>query len=596
MLESNLSPLFDGFDPVSAEAWRAQIEKDLKGKPYDKVVWRPEPGLEIHPFYTRSANETRASLLNQQPGTGNSLRGSRWNAENPGWQSVQAISLDDVAEARARLSEALASEVSAFSFYSWSGNAEPEALLAVLEGMPLAEMAIHIDAPSRPEAWLNMIEQLDIAPEYLTGTLSFSVEKEFPSAAYLTQAMETGVKFPWFRTLGFDLRFAGEAGLPHSTQLMLALSALADAIAGLEAWSPRQVLEKAAVRFAVGPSFFMETGRLRAWRLLFAQFEHAYGLNEGAYPPFVIAESARWNQSQYDRHTNLLRLTTEGLSAVAGGCQALVLHGFDAVLHPENEQSARFSRNIQHLLRHESYLDAVTDAAGGAYYVEEITEQLAELGWRAFQEMEKSGGFSQSMASGSLRKVLDAAVASRVGQFALRKKVQVGVNQYPNTLETLPDQPGQGPFEAYRSALAYEALRRQADQFGRHTGKRLQAYLFAFGDVAMRGARMLFARDLLGAGGFQVMETSTPNDPATTLTEIGQLQPEVVVLCSSDPEYLESGAAFAREVRAVRPGVLVLLAGRPEGWSEADVQQIYAGMDAPAFLSGLLSRLIPLTV
>jgi methylmalonyl-CoA mutase len=296
--------------------------------------------------------------------------------------------------------------------------------------------------------------------------------------------------------------------------------------------------------FAVGPHFFIETAKLRAARLLWAQAVRAFGATD----PHVCrmrlhVRTPLRNKSAYDRYTNLLRVTTEALSAAVGGCDSLRIEpaGFDEHL----------ALNLQRILKEESHLDAVADPAGGSYYIEALTDSLAREGWKLFQQVEAEGGYKKAVASGSLDKALSAARVAREKAYSSRRRALVGVNNYPNLTEK---QPETSIGSANRIAEPYEKIRRRTTAHARATGRYPKVLLLKRGDVKMKGARSNFCLNFFGCAGFDIVESE----------EYEGTDADLIVLCSSDPEYL----AFAREVcpKVTAP---VLVAGNPKDQIEA---------------------------
>jgi methylmalonyl-CoA mutase len=250
----------------------------------------------------------------------------------------------------------------------------------------------------------------------------------------------------------------------------------------------------------------------------------------------------RRNKSVYDRYTNLLRVTTEAMSAVVGGCDSLTVEpfGFDAHL----------AANVPRILKEESHLDAVADPAGGSYYVEELTDSLARNGWKLLQEVEAAGGYAVS--AGAIEKALAETRAARAQAYSSRRRALVGVNNYPNLTEKAPA--SALPDGGMRIAEPFEAIRRRTDEHAERTGRYPKALLLARGNAKMKGARANFCLNFLGCAGFHMVESDTYEGTDADL----------IVLCSSDPEYL----ALAQEV-CPRVKVPVLVAGNPKDQMEA---------------------------
>lgn len=295
--------------------------------------------------------------------------------------------------------------------------------------------------------------------------------------------------------------------------------------------------------FAVGGHYFLEIAKLRAARLVWARAAAAFGAEGAATAMRAIVRTARANKSLYDAETNLLRATTEAMSAVIGGCAQLTVEpaGFDPHL----------ALSLQHVLREEAHLGEVADPAGGAYYIEALTDGLARAAWALFQQVEAAGGYAAYVASGALASAVAASRAAKEKAVATRRRTLVGVNNFPNAMDLAPTTRPMPPTEdgvapAWRMAEPVEGLRRRTEAFVEATGRRPHVLLLTRGDVKMRMARANFSRNFFGCAGFMV-------------TESAELAPaDLVVLCSADAEYL----ALAREV-VPQAGAPVIVAGHP---------------------------------
>jgi methylmalonyl-CoA mutase len=294
--------------------------------------------------------------------------------------------------------------------------------------------------------------------------------------------------------------------------------------------------------FNAGTNFFFEIAKLRAARLLWANIANAFGLQDSSAR--IHVHTALSNKSQYDPYTNLLRATTEALSAAFGGCDTLHVRPF--------RFSARLAVNVQRILQEEAHLDRVTDPGAGSYYIEALTEAMAREAWKLFQQVEAHGGYSKARAF--VEESIAASRAAREKALSSRRRTLVGVNNYPDINETLGDEAAPEPPGIWRAAALYEKIRRRTEAHSRRTGKRPKVLLLTRGDLKMRMARAQFCQNLFGCGGFAIEES---HDYAAS-------DAELIVLCSSDPEYL----AVAQEVcPAVRQPVIV--AGNPKEHAEA---------------------------
>ena len=329
-------------------------------------------------------------------------------------------------------------------------------------------------------------------------------------------------------------------GAAHHEQGATAVQELAFALAeASDRLAAGQAVEGLA--FGVGSVYFMEIAKLRAARLLYARVAEAYGVKPETRIHAVTAFS---NKSIYDPWTNLLRSTTEALSAVLGGADSLRVQ---AAGYP-----ARLARNVQLILKEEAHLDKVADPAGGAWFIENLTASLAAEAWKLFQQVEAMGGYAQARAF--IDSSIAAAREAKEKEFASRRRVMVGVNNYPDLAERRLEQAGSLEGAEWRLARPIERIRLRTERHARRTGKTPRVLLLKRGDLKMKMARAQFCLNFFGCAGFEIEEAET----------LEGRQADLIVLCSSDAEYLE----FARDVcpRAAAP---VIVAGNPKEQIEA---------------------------
>lgn len=293
--------------------------------------------------------------------------------------------------------------------------------------------------------------------------------------------------------------------------------------------------------FAIGGNYFFEIAKLRAARQLWARISKE--------PMVIWSRTSLANKGLYDPSANLIRCTTEVMSAIFGGCDVLVV------------EAARFAdhlvESLPRVLREESRFDQVSDPGGGSYYIESLTASIAAEAWKVYE----------SAASGR-ESAISAARTAKEKAVAQRKRTLVGVNNYPDLTETLPSGASL-PKSPWRMAEPFEKIRLKVERSGKHP----RVLLLQRGDVKMRMARANFCQNFFGCAGFEV-RSSDKIEPA-----------DLIVLCSSDPEYLP----FAQEVVS-RTKAPVIVAGNPKNHIEAlkaaGVKDfVYVGVNAVEVLS-----------
>lgn len=335
-------------------------------------------------------------------------------------------------------------------------------------------------------------------------------------------------------TGGIDAVAFHEAGATAVQELGYALAAASDALA---AGQPVP-----AVNFAVGSNYFFEIAKLRAARMTFAALAEAYS----APAVEIRAVTALSNKSIYDPYTNLLRSTTEALSAVLGGADSLAVQpaGYPA----------RLAKNVQLVLKEEAHLDKVADPAGGSYYIESLTDSIAAEAWKLFQQVESEGGYAKSRPS------IDAAIAqaraAKEKAISSRRRTLVGVNNYPDIHEKELENAGSLP-DGFRLARSIEKIRLRTERHAKRTGVTPKVVLLKKGDLKMKMARAQFCQNFFGCAGFEIEELDSAQ--SRSASDGPSASAALLVLCSSDPEYLD----FAAEVCPTAK-VPVLVAGNPK--------------------------------
>jgi methylmalonyl-CoA mutase len=344
-----------------------------------------------------------------------------------------------------------------------------------------------------------------------------------------------------------------EAGADAIQQLGIALAAGVEKLAKLCEDRPVDIAAREMeFVFAVGSTYFFEIAKLRAARMLWAQAVAAFAPTDlNSCQMNLHVRTSRLNKSYCDPYTNVLRVTTEAMSAAIGGCQALTVQPFGFEEH--------LALGVQRVLAEEAHLNAVADPAGGSYYIEALTASLAREAWKLFQRIDAGGGYGQALSAGWLAEEIAKTRAAREKAVAGRRKALVGVNNYPDlngkVIELEPNpETGIAPFPQFRLAEPFEKIRERTARHARATGHAPRVVLLKRGDVKMRTARANFALNFLGCAGFEIAESE---DHAGS-------DADLLVLCSSDPEYLP----FAQEVCAAVK-VPVIVAGNPKDQIDA---------------------------
>ncbi|MBF9219983.1 methylmalonyl-CoA mutase family protein [Hymenobacter ruricola] len=448
---------FAEFPAVTTAEWQARLARDLKGQDPATLRWPLPDGFSVEPFYHHEALAA--------------LGGAPAPLPHPvvPWLNVPALNVP-AGEGRQQIDQAAAALAhGADGVHFILADAELFAVHYLAEQLPLASTFIGYTVAAGPDALLSQL--VEAAPgTALRGFLRFApgpVPEGAELADYRTalrRCVSLTTAMPDFRALAVNGAFFGNRGATATQQIAFTLNTAAALLAELPTAeiSAAQVAAALHLHVAVAPSYFPEMAKLRALRRLWATLLHGFGLPAGLNAGLRIhAVTSSWTVTTLDPHTNLLRHTTEAMSAVLGGADSLSVAPFDCVFAEANEFSARLARNLSVLLREESGLGLVQDPAAGSYFLETLTDQLAREGWQLFQRMEAAGGLPK--VRGQLLDEIKAVATETFRRIAGGQQVIVGTNRFQNPKEQFSFHPKKllrsADFDVTRAAYPTEVLR-----------------------------------------------------------------------------------------------------------------------------------------
>ncbi|CAM5695245.1 methylmalonyl-CoA mutase OS=Streptomyces alboniger OX=132473 GN=CP975_01910 PE=3 SV=1 [Streptomyces alboniger] len=466
----------------------------------------------------------------------------------------------------------------------------------VLDGVHLDLAPVILDAggdlDSAARELLGLYEERGVAKHAARGNLGADPlaheartgdASDFAPAAALARLCAD--EYPGLRALTVDALPYHEAGGSAAQELG---ASLATGVAYLRelteaGLSVEQACAQLEFRYAATADQFLTVAKLRAARRLWARVAEVCGA-PGAGAQLQHAVTSPVMMTRRDPWVNMLRTTIATLAAGVGGADAVTVLPFDHALGLPDAFARRIARNTSTILVEESHLSRVIDPAGGSWYVERLTDELAHAGWEFFQTIEGIGGQAAALRSGRLGQDLAHTWEARSAKLAKRREPITGVSEFPNLAERPVEreaapEPPSGGLPRVRRDEAYEALRARSDAHLDATGTRPRVYLATIGPAAAHTARTTFAANLFQAGGIEPVTEGTFEDSGAT----------EVCLCSSDTLYEEQAASTAQALRAAGARH-VFLAGRPGQYTDVDVY-VFAGCDAVAVLSATLDRM-----
>ncbi|MEA1896380.1 MAG: methylmalonyl-CoA mutase family protein, partial [Bacteroidota bacterium] len=331
--------------------------------------------------------------------------------------------------------------------------------------------------------------------------------------------------------------------------------------------NPSDIANSMQLNLGIGPNYFFEIAKIRSARWLWSVLAKAYEAKD-AGKIFIQSVPTSFNKTRFDPYVNMLRYTTEALSAAIGGANSINIFPFNSIEKQAGDFSERIARNTQIILKEESYINKINDPAAGSYYIENLTNSIAERSWELFQNIESQGGFLKAYKKGIIQEQIEKSRKIRQGNISGRKEILVGTNHYPNLIETSsgpekhdgtqkgkPGTENSKKFMEKRGAYEFEKLREAVNL----SGNKL-AILFPFGNPATRSARTTFASGFIGCSGFEIKDLTGIKNIEEGIKICSKLKPELIVLCSSDEEY---PLLVPKIIEKVQPGPVFVIAGNP---------------------------------
>ncbi|MCK5078274.1 MAG: acyl-CoA mutase large subunit family protein, partial [Calditrichia bacterium] len=267
------------------------------------------------------------------------------------------------------------------------------------------------------------------------GELPYDLEGLYNEMAYLLEWANKNA--PGLKTISVDATPYHNAGASAVQELAYALATGVEYVKAMldKNFTIDEIASKIRFSFALGSNFFMEISKLRAAKMLWARIVEEFGGNENSQKIYVHCRTSGWNKTVYDPYVNMLRTTTEAFSGVMGGCDSMHVASFDEAIRKPDEFSRRIARNVQIILKEECHFDSLIDPVGGSWYIEKLTQEVAETAWKLFQEVEQKGGALKALQDGFIQQEIEKVAEKRKANLATRKDKIVGTNIYPNLTE-----------------------------------------------------------------------------------------------------------------------------------------------------------------
>ena len=560
---ANKEKLFTEFQAPTTQEWLDKIEVDLKGADFQKkLVWRTNEGFNVQPFYRRE-DLAKLKTPDALPGEFPFVRGNKKDSNE--WYVRQNIKVDDPVEANKKALDILNKGIDSIGFRFGGDMVSPSFIETLLKDIRLDIVEVSFRTCPRhavelAEILVKYFEKQGYDKEKIVGGVGFDpIDKMLqkgkdttPMLAQLPKLVETLKDYSNLRCV-----------MVHSDTLNNAGAYIVQELGYALAWGNEYLQELVdagvdvdtaakSIKFYMGISenYFMEIAKFRAARLLWAQIVKQYEPKcDCACKMIINASTSTYNQTLFDSYVNLLRSQTEAMSAALGGVHSMVVTPFDAPYEKATDFSERIARNQQLLIKEESHFDRIVDPSAGSYYIEHLTDALAQEAWKIFLKIEDEGGFLEAVKKGIVQDDINATNVKRHGDAAKRKEFLLGTNQFPNFTEKSEGKRAQGTaccchddgceptfkkLETTRLAADFEDLRIHTEETKVPT-----AFMLTIGNLAMRQARAQFSCNFLACAGYKVIDNLGFKTVEEGVDAALKANADIVVICSSDDEYAE---------------------------------------------------------
>lgn len=564
--DSKSKMLFQDFIPPTKQDWIDRVTVDLKGADFDKkLVWKNLNGIDLQPFYTK--NDQDKVLANTGENSAQVVNYRRINVNEV--KEANRLGLKALEEGMTGLLFVINSEVSA------------EQLLADIDfnGISIS-FVLSKESYSFKNSYKSFLETQSIDPKLVFGYIDLQLFDSYLTTGILdknkfnelSELSKLYAAYPNLKTLLVSGSTYQDAGSNQVQEIAYTLNSLVFLIEKMtdKGISNEQVFENLHFILGLSSEYFVEIAKLRVFKSLLSEIALKYGisnLNVG-----LTAKTSVWSKSITDANTNMLRTTTEAMAALLGNADAIELDPYDHEFKNSSDFSSRVAGNIATILKEESYFGKVSNPVDGSYYIEEVSLKLAQNALGIFKEIEAFGGFYKQIENENIQTQITEMRIKKTKLLSQRRLAMVGVNKYPNLMESVPkefladlDTSSNSKILApQRAGLELEKIRLITETFVSENGFRPTVEIASFGQLTMRKARAAFAYDFIGVSGYQIENEKSFESAKTAAQQTAASTSDIVVICSSDPDYLNSALDFVNEFRSKNSSKILMLAGYPE--------------------------------
>lgn len=418
--------LFNEFDPVSAKAWKQKIQVDLKGADYNEtLIWKTNEGIDVKPFY--HSDEINHELT-VKPTTNPWLVGQNIFVANAKKSNTKAI------DAIKRGAESIIFTIAEHSI----------SIDELIKNIDHSKIKLHFKLQFLSSEYIKQLYEKSKSNCSILIDIIGNLTKDGNWYKNLKEDHEQfEVCLKNTKQFSVDIALYQNAGASIVQQLAYGLAHVNEYLNPINSsktlnsiFCNPSISSKVIFNVSVGTNYFFEIAKLRALRLLWNTLAAEYNCTATCE---IIATPTKRNKTVYDYNTNMLRTSTECMSAILGGANTISNLPYDAIYHKDNEFGERISRNQLLVLKHESYFNMVSNASDGSYYIESLTKQLAEKALTLFKGIEKNGGFLKQLKENTIQKKIKESAQKEQKLFDNEKIILLGTNKHPNKDDRMKD-------------------------------------------------------------------------------------------------------------------------------------------------------------
>lgn len=412
-----MEKLFTDFSLSSKNELLQKIEKELKGKPFENLIFQSHEGITIQPAYTQEdINQIPTYSIPKQAAP---------------WQTISEIIVKNNQEA-SKQAEAALQEGADSIFFKLDQNTQGD-LTSLWQNIPIEQVYLQVPLSVFQKHADSFPKEVNILLDFVSENLLL---KSWDASIWTDVA--TVFKSHPQISLDINAQNLNEAGANAVQELAFTLAIAVESLHQLSEGGIKlaDILPRLRFAFGISSNYFMEISKIRAFRVLWAKVMESFGqLTQSTYSNtcFIHARTAAWNKPTADIYNNMIRLSTEAMSAILGGCDALTIN-------PYNQDNTdtfanRISLNIANLLKEESYFDKVSAIPEGSYYLENLLYELVQNSWQLFQAVESKGGFQKAFQEGFIAEEIKKVAQKRLENLDAEKEIVIGLNKFQNPKE-----------------------------------------------------------------------------------------------------------------------------------------------------------------